>query len=246
MEVCVDSVQSALNAEKGGATRVELCSNLMEGGTTPSLGMFRIIKQRSPIPVFVMIRPRGGDFLYTEDEFEVMKEDVKIFKEAGADGVVFGILTSEGAVDTLRCEELRDLASPLQATFHRAFDMLKDPYTSLEVIIKIGFERILTSGQDSSALEGLQTITHLIEKAKDRITIVPGGGITERNLERILLESGAREFHCSARHSISSVMEYRNTNCPMGGTLNPPEFVTKVASYEKVKNLVFVARSVIS
>ncbi|KAJ7392523.1 hypothetical protein OS493_012194 [Desmophyllum pertusum] len=141
-----------------------------------------------------MIRPRGGDFFYTEEEFEVMKEDLKVLKEAGADGVVFGILTSEGAVDVKRCEELKDLASPLPVTFHRAFDMVKDPFTSLEIVIKLGFERVLTSGQDSTALEGLPTINHLIEKAKDRIIIVPGGGITERNLERILQESGAKEF----------------------------------------------------
>ncbi|XP_078359008.1 copper homeostasis protein cutC homolog isoform X2 [Oculina patagonica] len=208
--------------------------------------MLRIIKQKSPIPVFVMIRPRGGDFLYTEEEFEVMKEDIKVLKEAGADGIVFGILTSEGAVDITRCQELKDLASPLPVTFHRAFDMVKDPYISLEILIKLGFERVLTSGQDSSALEGLSTIRQLVEKGKDRIIIVPGGGITERNLERILQESGAKEFHCSARHSVPSSMEYKNTNTAMGGTLSPPEFVTKVASYEKVKNLIFVARSVLS
>lgn len=207
--------------------------------------MLKVIKQKSPIPVFVMIRPRGGDFLYTEEEFEVMKEDVKILKEAGADGVVFGILTSEGAVDITRCQELKDLASPLPVTFHRAFDMAKDPFTTLEIVIKLGFERVLTSGQDSSALEGLPTINQLIEKAKDRIIVVPGGGITERNLERILQESGAKEFHCSARFSMPSLMEYKNTNTSMGGTLSPPEFITKVASYEKVKNLVFVARSVL-
>jgi len=162
-----------------------------------------------------------------------MKEDIKILKEAGADGVVFGILTSEGTVDITRCEELK------------AFDMVKDLFTSLEIVIKLGFERILTSGQDSSALEGLPTIKQLVEKAKDRIIVVPGGGITERNLERILQESGAKEFHCSARHSMPSLMEYKNTNTSMGGTLSPPEFITKVASYEKVKNLVFVARSIL-
>jgi len=121
-----------------------------------------------------MIRPRGGDFLYSEAEFEVMKEDVKVLKEAGADGMVFGILTREGEVDVARCQELIELARPLPVTFHRAFDMVKDPYTSLEIIIQLGFERILTSGQDSSALEGLLTIKYLIEKAKERIIIVPG------------------------------------------------------------------------
>ncbi|CAH3178170.1 unnamed protein product [Porites lobata] len=246
MEVCIDSVEAALNAEKGGAVRVELCSNLMEGGTTPSLGMFKIIKEKSPIPVFVMIRPRGGDFLYSAAEFEVMKEDLKLFKEAGANGVVFGILTSHGEVDISRCKELKELASPLPMTFHRAFDMVKDPYTSLEIIINLGFERILTSGQESSALEGLPTIKYLIEKAKDRIIIVPGGGITERNLERILLGSGAKEFHCSARHSVPSFMEYKNTNTFMGGVLRPPEFVNKVTSYENVRNFVFLARSVLT
>lgn len=246
MEVCIDSVESALNAERGGAIRVELCSNLMEGGTTPSLGMLRIIKQRTPVPVFVMIRPRGGDFLYSDDEFYVMKEDIRILKEGGADGIVFGILSSQGEVDIERCQELLELSRPLPVTFHRAFDMLKDPFTSLEILIQLGFDRILTSGQDSSALEGLPTISHLVEKAKERIIIVPGGGITERNLERILRGSGAKEFHCSARTSFPSSMSYKNTNTSMGASLRPPEFVNKVSTYEKVKNFVFVARSVMT
>ncbi|KAK2563901.1 Copper homeostasis protein cutC-like protein, partial [Acropora cervicornis] len=205
MEVCIDSVESALNAERGGAIRVELCSNLMEGGTTPSLG-----------------RPRGGDFLYSDDEFYVMKEDIRILKEGGADGIVFGILSRIIKAIT-------------------TFDMLKDPFTSLEILIQLGFDRILTSGQDSSALEGLPTISHLVEKAKERIIIVPGGGITERNLERILRGSGAKEFHCSARTSFPSLMSYKNTNTSMGASLRPPEFVNKVSTYEKVKNFVFVA-----
>lgn len=208
--------------------------------------MLKIIKQNSPIPVFVMIRPRGGDFLYSEAEFKVMQEDIKLFKEAGANGIVFGILTSEGEVDIARCQELIELTRPLPVTFHRAFDMVKDPFKSLDIIIQLGFERILTSGQDSSALEGLPTIKYLIEKAKERVIIVPGGGITERNLERILGESGAKEFHCSARQSVPSIMRYKNTNTSMGSTFGPPEFVNKVASYEKVKNFVFIARSVLA
>ena len=241
MEVCIDSVESALNAEVNGASRVELCSNLVEGGTTPTVGMLRTIKEKSKIPVYVMIRPRGGDFAYSEDEFQVMKEDVAVLKECGVDGFVFGILTPEGDVDEQRCQELAELAQPYPVTFHRAFDVVREPSKALETLISLGFSRVLTSGQDSTALEGLPLIKKLVEQAGGRIIVVPGGGITERNLERILKGSGAKEFHCSARSSRDSIMAYRNSRVAMGTSFGPPEFSIKVADPQRVQSLVAIA-----
>ena len=172
MEVCIDSVESALNAEVSGASRVELCSNLVEGGTTPTVGMLRTIKEKSKIPVYVMIRPRGGDFAYSEDEYQVMKEDMVALKECGADGFVFGILTPEGDIDEQRCQELIELAQPYPVTFHRAFDVVREPSKALETLISLGFSRVLTSGQDSTALEGLPLINKLVEQARGRIIVV--------------------------------------------------------------------------
>jgi copper homeostasis protein len=163
MEVCVDSVQSALNAAEGGATRIELCANLMEGGTTPTTGMLKVIKSVVTVPVFVMVRPRGGDFLYDEHEFKVMKEDMKALEAAGADGIVFGILCKDGSVDQHRCQEVLGLTQ-LPVTFHRAFDMVNDPVQALEEIIGLGFKRVLTSGQETSAMDGAPLIAQLIEQ----------------------------------------------------------------------------------
>ncbi|CAL1545860.1 unnamed protein product, partial [Lymnaea stagnalis] len=162
MEVCADSVQSAVNAEKGGACRVELCVNLMEGGTTPSIGLLQVIKQCVSIPIFVMIRPRGGDFCYSCDELQVMKEDIKALKLAGADGFVFGILTIDGEVNIAECQALLEAVRPLPATFHRAIDMTRNIFTSLDKIINMGFERVLSSGACNTALEGVHTLNKMV------------------------------------------------------------------------------------
>ncbi|XP_054060468.1 copper homeostasis protein cutC homolog isoform X4 [Rissa tridactyla] len=164
MEVCVDSVESAVNAERGGAGRIELCAGLVEGGTTPSMGLLQVVKQCVRIPVFVMIRPRGGDFLYSDREVEVMKADIRLAKLHGADGLVFGALTEDGRIDTELCTALLAVCRPLPVTFHRAFDMVHDPLVALETLISLGFERVLTSGCDSSALEGLSLIKRLAEQ----------------------------------------------------------------------------------
>ena len=244
MEVCVDSVESAVNAVKGGASRLELCGCLSEGGITPSLGLLRVVKQEVNIPVFVMIRPRGGDFAYSEQEFEVMKEDLRLFREDGnADGFVFGVLTPDGEVDSGRCSELIELTRPQPVTFHRAFDMTRDPFSALETIINLKMERILTSGQDSTALDGLPLIRELVERSHGRITIVPGGGITERNLDRILRGSACVEFHCSARTSVSSVMRYYNPNVCMGAKYGASEFSVGVADVDRAQTLISIAQS---
>ena len=244
MEVCVDSVESAVNAVKGGASRLELCGSLAEGGTTPSLGLLRVVKQEVNVPVFVMIRSRGGDFAYSEQEFEVMKEDLRLFREDGnADGFVFGVLKPDGQVDKKRCYELIELARPQPVTFHRAFDMTRDPLAALEAIIGLKMERILTSGQDTTAMEGLPLIKELVEKSRGRIMIVPGGGITERNLDRVLVGSGCMEFHCSARTSVDSVMSYCNPHVSMGAKYGASEHTVKVADVDRAQTLLSIAQS---
>uniref|UniRef100_A0A8D0H8X6 Copper homeostasis protein cutC homolog n=1 Tax=Sphenodon punctatus TaxID=8508 RepID=A0A8D0H8X6_SPHPU len=245
MEVCVDSVESAVNAERGGAGRIELCTGLMEGGTTPSMGLLQVVKQCVRVPVFMMVRPRGGDFLYSDREVEVMKADIRLAKLHGADGLVFGALTEDGRVDTELCAALLAVSRPLPVTFHRAFDMVRDPLAGLETLISLGFERVLTSGCDSSALEGLPLIKRLTEQAKGRIVVVPGGGITERNLQRILEGSGAPEFHCSARSARDSGMKFRNPSVAMGASLSAPEYSTRVADVAKVRTLNAIAKNIL-
>uniref|UniRef100_A0A9J7XHS1 Copper homeostasis protein cutC homolog n=1 Tax=Cyprinus carpio carpio TaxID=630221 RepID=A0A9J7XHS1_CYPCA len=266
MEVCVDSVESAINAERGGAGRIELCCSLLEGGLTPSTGhytqqlcssltcitlvlvcsgLLQVVKESVRIPVYVMIRPRAGDFLYSDWEVEVMKRDIEQMKIHRADGLVFGALTEDGRIDTELCMELLAASRPLPVTFHRAFDMVHDPAVALEALISLGFERILTSGCDCSALEGLPVIKRLVEQAKDRIVIMPGGGITERNLQRILEASGSQEFHCSARSSKDSTMKFRNSNVNMGGSLSIPEYAVKVADVTKVRTLNAIAKNIL-
>lgn len=240
--MCVDSVESAMSAEAGGAARVELCSSLVEGGTTPSLGMLRVVKGAVSIPVFAMVRPRGGDFCYSDTEFQVMKEDVQLMKSNGANGIVFGILTADGDIDVERSKELISATRPLPVTFHRAFDMVQNPMASLGVLIELGVERVLTSGHESSALEGLETLGELVKAACSRIVVVPGGGINERNLERILHGSGALEFHCSARITRESAMQYRHTGISMGARFGPQEFGLQVASKDRVRTLVAIGQ----
>ena len=243
LEVCVDSVQSAVNAASGGASRLELCSNLTEGGTTPSLGMLKTVKKAVSIPVYAMVRPRGGDFLYSDTELQVMKEDIRLLKENGVDGIVFGVLTANGDIDLEKTKELLQLSRPLPVTFHRAFDMARDLDSSLDVLVDLGIERVLTSGGDSTALEGLPVLERLVRRGGNKILVVPGGGITERNLDRILMGCGATEFHCSARCSVASAMDFRRTNVGMGASFGPPEYCVKVADQNRVTALLAVCGS---
>lgn len=235
VEVCIDSVESAVAAAGGGADRLEVCSALGEGGLTPSPGLLEVIRERVRIPLAVMIRPRAGDFCYSDDEFEVMRRDLVRLKTLGADLMVIGLLTPNGEVDVARTRELIALARPLPVTFHRAFDMTRDPRAALEALVALGCERVLTSGQEKSVLEGLELVTELVRLGGDRITVMPGGGITERNLPRILKECDAREFHVSASGSRDSRMEFRNTRIPMGRTLAASEFALSVADETRVR-----------
>ncbi|OWF43185.1 copper homeostasis protein cutC homolog [Mizuhopecten yessoensis] len=245
MELCVDSVESALNAEEGGATRVELCGSLVEGGTTPSLGLFRIVKSRLSIPVFVIIRPRGGDFLYSDAEVGVMKEDISLFTSSPdrPDGFVIGCLNVDGTVNTVLCKEFIALARPSKMTFHRAIDMTPDLGDALEAVIGCGFDRVLTSGGQSTALEGLPVLSDLVIQAKGRVVIMPGGGITDHNVARIVQGCGCTEFHCSARSSRSSLMTYQKQGVAIGASLSPPEFSLKAADVCKIRTILLTAKS---
>ena len=243
LEVCVDSVESAMAAERGGADRVELCASLWEGGTTPSAGAIAAARERLGIKLHVMIRPRGGDFCYSEIEFDVMQRDISLAKQLGADGVVFGLLKTDGSIDVERTRVLIEMARPLNVTFHRAFDMTSDPWRALEDLIALGVDRILTSGQESSVVEGLDLITELVKRADNRIIIMPGGGLNERNIQRVVARSGVREVHVSGRVSVESEMQYRNERVFMGGALRPPEYLGSVTDAEKISRLRQMARA---
>jgi copper homeostasis protein len=236
IEACVDSIGSAVNAQEGGAARVELCDNILEGGTTPGFGTIAMAREKLDIELFVMIRPRGGDFLYSDPEFETMLKDVGLARELGADGVVFGVLKGDGSIDMERNRALKELASPLKTTFHRAFDLCADPWQSLEDIISIGMDRILTSGQAPSAMEGLNLIQKLVKKAAGRVVIMPGGGINEENINTLKQKTGTTEFHVSLREEWRSGMSFRKDGIFMGkGTQS--EYSRMVTSIERIRNL---------
>ena len=238
VEICVDSVDSAIAAQAGGAHRVELCDNLMEGGTTPSAGAIRIARERLTIGLQVIIRPRGGDFLYNEIEFEIMKHDIETAKALGADGVVIGLLQSDGSVDVDRTKRLVELARPMSVTFHRAFDVAREPFAAMEAIISCGVDRLLTSGQEATAIEGAELIGELVGRAGDRLTIMGCGNLNERNLSRFISQTGVHEVHFTAFGTEPSAMEFRNDRVFMGGTLRPPEYERNVTRAEIVERMI--------
>jgi copper homeostasis protein len=216
IEVCVDSVASALAAERGGAGRLELCSDMFEGGITPSVGLVQQVRAKTSIAVRVMIRPRGGDFCYTSEEFETMQRDIVAAKQVGADGVVLGILHADGSVDTERTRQLVELARPLPVTFHRAFDMSADLFRALDVICETGADRLLTSGGAQTSTQGIHSIAALVQAAGDRIVIMACGGINDTNAAGIIGQTGVREIHVGLRHSAPSPMLHRNSNISVG------------------------------
>jgi copper homeostasis protein len=210
LEVIAYNIESCVIARDNGADRIELCANPGEGGTTPSYGMIRAAKEKCSIPVYVMIRPRGGDFLYNDDEFRIMRDDIMQCRDYGCDGVVLGLLNADGTVDINRTKELVQVAYPMEVTFHRAFDRVKDAHQSLEDVINSGCTRILTSGLKPTAAEGISLIRELVELAEERIIIMPGSGIRSSNIEGLIELSGAVEFHTSAGMLRESTMEFRN------------------------------------
>lgn len=236
LEVCIDSVESALAAERGGAHRVELCDNLVEGGTTPSMGMIRTVSQHTHLDVMVMIRPRGGDFLYSDLEFETMAEDIRAVKDLGIRGIVLGLLTAEGHIDVGRTAQLVELARPLEVTVHRAFDMVVDPQRALTDLMAMGVDRILTSGQEAAAYEGRALIAALVKQAGERLSIMPGGGVNEENIRALIAETGVKECHVSARHTIRSGMKFVNPRVYMGSP-GLPEYERKVTAEKRVRDI---------
>ena len=241
VEVCVDSLESAIAAERGGANRVELCASLVEGGVSPSAGLIATARQRISIGLHVMIRPRAGDFYYGADEFEVMRRDVLMAKQLGAEGVVFGILDADANVDIQRTRALVDLARPLKVTYHRAFDMSADLFRSLEQVTETGADRILTSGGAQTALAGAATLRRLMEQAGKRAVIMACGGINDKNVQAVVEETAVREIHVGLRTAAASSMRYRNENIAMG-SIQGNEYQRYIVLEEKVARLIQAAK----
>ena len=241
-EVCANSVASCIAARDGGAHRVELCAGIPEGGTTPSYGEVITAREITGIKLHVIIRPRGGDFLYSSTEINIMLKDIELMNKARVDGVVFGCLTPEGDVDKSIMKELISAAKGMSVTFHRAFDVCRDPYTALEEIIDLGCDRILTSGQASTAEKGIPLLQKLNEQAADRITLMAGCGVNKDNIHRIAQETNIKEFHFSAREMMKSRMIYRNQNVSMGGTISIDEYSYPETTADKVKQIIKAAK----
>jgi len=238
IEVCCNSLESALNAQKGGAHRVELCSNLYEGGTTASHGEISLARELLKIDLNVLIRPRGGDFLYSETEIEIIKRDIEFCKKIGVDGVVIGFLLAEGSIDLKLTEEITKLARPMSVTFHRAFDMCNDPHIAMEELIKLGVDRILTSGMANKSTEGIDILSKLVVEAKARIIIMPGSGIRSHNIEDLINKTSASEYHVSERITIESKMTFRREGIYMGGLKEIPEYSIKIIDENKIQEIV--------
>jgi len=235
LEICANSAESCLAAEAGGAGRVELCAGIPEGGTTPSWGEISVARERIGIRLHVIIRPRGGDFLYSPLELDTMERDIRIARECGADGVVFGCLTPDGAIDRPALKRLMQASQGLSVTFHRAFDRCRDPFEALEQIIDAGCDRILTSGLRPTAFEGIPLLGELVDRAAGRIVIMPGCGVNENNIAEIAARTGAREFHCSARTTIRSAMRLQNPEVTMGAAAPIDEYRREITSAERVR-----------
>lgn len=255
LEVCTGSITSVLHAAEGGAARVELCSGLDEGGLTPSIGLIQAALRVEGIAKHVLVRPRGGDFLYTEVEQDIIVDDIFAARRAGVDGVVAGALTADGDIDVEACRRFLDAAKgeyvdfaegdleeayflpPVTVTFHRAFDLCRDPFAALETLIELGFDRILTSGQAATAEAGIDLLRRLVEQADGRITIMPGCGVNPANAGRILQETGATEIHASARSTWPSVMRFRHPGVSMG-VPGADEYATKETDVSIVRAIV--------
>jgi len=241
LEVSAYSVQWAIDAQTAGADRVELCENIYEGGCTPSFASIELARKYLDIELYVIIRPRGGDFLYSALEFETMKRDIQTAKSLGADGLVFGLLNIDGSIDIERTKELVELSKPLPVTFHRAFDVAKEPFGALEDIISTGCKRILSSGQKPAAIDGLPLLKQLVEKADGRIGIMPGSGINENNILEIKNKSKAFEFHLSGKKLAQSKMQFINKKVSFNASNKsyvPEHFVADVERIKVVSDLI--------
>lgn len=244
VEVVVYNIASAMKAMDGGADRIELCDSPGDGGTTPSYGTIELVRQNVNIDVFVMIRPRGGDFCYSSYEFHAMKRDISQCQKHSVDGVVFGILQPDGTIDKKRCKELISMARPLKVTCHRAFDMTRDPFEALEDCIEIGFDRILTSGLQPQASAGAELIGELIKKAAGRIVIMPGSGVNETTVKEIVSKTAAKEIHCSAAANAESSMKFRNPDIREMGSEEGSAYISKTVDPMRVRKIRELAEEV--
>jgi copper homeostasis protein len=242
LEICVDSVESAIAADRGGADRIELCCALREGGITPSTGLISAVREAVSVDVFVLIRPRGGDFVCSDHEFEVMRRDIRAARKLGVQGVVLGLLTVAGRVDTERTRALIDLARPLQVTFHRAFDVSIDLARSLEDVIVCGADRLLTSGGEPNAMLGIDQIAKLSDAAGDRIRIMAGAGVRESNVRDIVRQTGVREIHTSLGTRTEVAVRHAGLHVRIGS--HEDEFSRFVVVEDDVRRLKSILRSI--
>jgi len=234
VEICVESPEAALAAQFGGADRVELCGDLTDGGTTPSFGAIARTRELLSIKLHIIIRPRGGDFLYSEIEIDTMRRDIEAAKTLGVDGVVFGFLDADGNIDAVRTREFADLARPMSVTFHRAFDAANDPSAALEELIACGVDRVLTSGQKNLAAEGVELLKALVEQAGERIVVMVCGSLRPDNIRSIVAAANAKEVHFTAFTPFESEMRYRN-DVRMGGSPPDSEYIRNVTDAELVR-----------
>jgi copper homeostasis protein len=236
LEICLDSVESAIAAERGGADRVELCAGLPEGGTTPSAGMIAAVRQKINIGVQVMIRPRGGDFCYSADEFSIMQRDILIARQLGAAGVVFGILNVDGAVDKERMRQLIAMSRPLKVTCHRAIDMTCDLTRALDDLVELGVNRVLTSGGKKSAIDAMPTLAQLVQHAQGRISVMACGELSPANVKAVIAYTHVHEVHAGLGTAVTSPMKFRNQKIAMG-TLADSEYQHQVVTESSVREL---------
>ncbi len=237
VEIAVFSLEAAIAAFNAGAHRIELCSAPAEGGLTPSAATMRLARKYIKIPIHVMIRPREGDFCYSEKEFEAMLLDVAAAKIVGMEGIVAGILNPDGTVDEKRMAILVDAAEPMNVTFHRAFDMTKDQDAALEAIIYAGCARILTSGGQQTAPEGIEKLAHLVKIAGDRISIMPGSGVNSSNVKNIADSTNAKEIHLSARTFVPGKMKFKQPLVTMGGIVTIPDYELQMPEEKSIKQI---------
>ncbi|RZM21316.1 MAG: copper homeostasis protein CutC [Pedobacter sp.] len=239
LEVCAFSLETCLIAEKVGATRVELCDNPLEGGTTPSIGFIRQVRERLSIDLFPIIRPRGGNFCYTEDEYLMMKYDIQACLEMGCNGISIGVQTKDAKIDADRMKQIVDWAGPMQVTCHRVFDTTPDPFEALELVIDCGCTRILTSGQESTATNGSVLLAKLVTLASDRISIMPGSGVKSSNLKELIQKTSAKEYHTSAKIALENTLTYINPKVNDYGHLY-------VAEQKELEKIISILRPPIS
>lgn len=237
VEACVDNIESAIQAQDAGADRIELCSALLEGGLTPSFGLIKLVKEKLNIPIHVLIRPRRGDFLYSQNELGIMKEDIKFCQQIGLTGVVFGVLNKDSSLNLKANQELLNYSKNMTTTFHRAFDMLADPFMALEQLIELGFDKILCSGQNSIKKEPEEIVRELVKKAHKRIDIIVAGGINALNVTKIVSQTGVGEVHASARAKSKSKMSQQNFKAEISASYLPNEFEHYSLSPQKLSRI---------